>query len=65
MQNEIYRQMEANENRKYDRIGHNATAAAGDDSIPAQIERLDELRRKGTLTDAEFQAKKSELLRRM
>ena len=65
VQNEIYRQMEANENRKYDRIGHNATAAAPDGSIPAQIERLDELRRKGTLTDAEFQAKKSELLRRM
>ncbi len=65
VQNEIYRQMEANENRKYDRIGHNATVAAGDDSIPAQIERLDDLRRKGTLTDAEFQAKKAELLRRM
>ena len=69
VQNEIYRQMEANENSRIDRIGHNATAAAaphgGDDSIPAQIERLDDLRRKGTLTDAEFQAKKAELLRRM
>ena len=69
VQNEIYRQMEAHENSRIDRIGHNATAAAaphgGDDSIPAQIERLDDLRRKGTLTDAEFQAKKAELLRRM
>jgi uncharacterized membrane protein YdbT with pleckstrin-like domain len=65
VQNEIYKQMEANDNRKYDRIGHNASTAAGDGSIPAQIERLDELRRKGTLTDAEFQAKKAELLRRM
>jgi uncharacterized membrane protein YdbT with pleckstrin-like domain len=65
VQNEIYKQMEANENRKYDRIGHNAGAAGGDDSIPAQIDRLDQLRRKGALTDAEFQSKKAELLRRM
>jgi uncharacterized membrane protein YdbT with pleckstrin-like domain len=64
VQNEIYRQMEANENRKYDRIGHGVTGP-GDDSIPTQIERLDDLRRKGTLTEAEFQAKKAELLRRM
>jgi uncharacterized membrane protein YdbT with pleckstrin-like domain len=65
VQNEIYRQMEANENRKYDRIGHNATTATGGDSIPAQIEQLDDLRRRGVLTDAEFQAKKADLLKRM
>jgi uncharacterized membrane protein YdbT with pleckstrin-like domain len=65
VQNEIYKQMEANENRKYDRIGHNAGAAGADDSIPAQIDRLDQLRRKGAITDAEFQSKKAELLRRM
>ena len=28
VQNEIYRQMEANENRKYDRVGHNLAATA-------------------------------------
>jgi hypothetical protein len=63
VQNEIYLQMEANENRKFDRIG--ARGGGGGDSIPAQIEQLDDLRRRGVLTDAEFQAKKADLLRRM
>ena len=63
VQNEIYRQMEANENRKFDRIG--AGGGAGGSSIPAQIEQLDDLRRRGVLTEAEFQAKKADLLRRM
>ena len=69
VQNEIYRQIEANENRKYDRVGLSAAAgsAAADDhdSIPAQIRELDELRRQGLLTDAEFAAKKQQLLDRM
>ena len=60
VQNEIYKQMEANENRKFDRVGR--PAAAGGDSIPEQIAQLDELRRRGVLTEAEFQAKKAELL---
>jgi hypothetical protein len=64
VQNEIYVQMEANENRKFDRIGSNARTAGGD-SIPAQIAALDDLRARGVLTDAEFQAKKADLLRRM
>jgi uncharacterized membrane protein YdbT with pleckstrin-like domain len=64
VQNEIYRQMEDNENRKYDRIGR-TSGAPGADSIPAQIDQLDELRRRGVLTEAEFQEKKAELLRRM
>jgi uncharacterized membrane protein YgcG len=34
-------------------------------SIPAQIEELDGLRRKGLITDAEFQAKKAQLLDRL
>jgi membrane protein YdbS with pleckstrin-like domain len=33
--------------------------------IPAQIEHLDVLRRRGVITDAEFQAKKTELLDRL
>ena len=66
VQNEIYRQMEANENRKFDRIGRrDGGGGGGGDSIPAQIEQLDDLRRRGVLTDAEFQAKKADLLRRM
>ena len=66
MQNEIYRQIEANENRKFDR---GASAAAGthggEGSIPEQIRELDELRKQGLLTDAEFAAKKQQLLDRM
>ena len=63
VQNEIYLQMEANENRKFDRIG--AVAPGPGRIIPAQIEQLDDLRRRGVLTEAEFQAKKADLLRRM
>lgn len=62
VQNEIYRQMEANENRKFDRVGTNLNATA---SIPDQIEKLDDLRRRGVLTDEEFEAKKADLLRRL
>ena len=68
VQNEIYRQMENNENRKFDRVGRNlptAAAAAPSSSIPQQIEQLAELHRQGVLTDAEFHNKKKELLDRM
>lgn len=63
VQNEIYRQMEANEHRKFDRIGMRAHDTGT--SIPAQIAELDELRSRGVLTQAEFDAKKADLLRRM
>ncbi|MGV3759493.1 MAG: PH domain-containing protein [Actinomycetota bacterium] len=63
VQNEIYRQMEANENRKFDRIGGGPRPAEA--SIPEQIQQLDALRQQGVLTEAEFQAKKADLLRRM
>ncbi len=63
VQNEIYRQMEDNENRKFDRIG--ARAAGADHSIPAQIRELDELRRQGVLSEDEFARKKQQLLDRM
>jgi len=63
VQNEIYRQMEGNENRKFDRVGKNLSGPGL--SIPEQIEKLDELRRNGVLTDEEFDSKKAELLRRL
>ncbi len=70
VQNEIYRQMEDNENRKFDRVGTGidnriAAAVSGGPSIPEQIAQLDELRQRGILTQAEFEAKKQELLRRL
>jgi uncharacterized membrane protein YdbT with pleckstrin-like domain len=72
VQNEIYRQIEANENRKYDRVGVSAAAgttaaqtADDTESIPAQIRQLDELRKQGVLTEEEFSRKKQQLLDRM
>jgi uncharacterized membrane protein YdbT with pleckstrin-like domain len=59
VQNEIYLQMEGNENRKFDRVGRAQL------SIPEQIEKLAELHRDGVLTDREFQEKKQDLLNRL
>ncbi len=70
VQQEIYRAMEAGEHRDYQRMGE-ATASAmsaasrPEPSIPEQIEKLDALRRAGTITDEEFEAKKRDLLDRM
>lgn len=74
VQNEIYRQMESNENRKFDRVGQSlqgaqaaapAAPAAPQHSIPEQIEHLSRLRDQGILSEAEFQQKKADLLGRM
>ena len=66
VQNEIYRQVEGLENRKLDRLGQAASGgASAPDSIPEQIEKLDQLRRQGVVTDEEFERKKRELLDRM
>jgi len=50
-----------------EKLGYEGTGthAQRTDSIPAQIAELDELRKKGIVTDAEFQAKKKELLSKM
>jgi membrane protein YdbS with pleckstrin-like domain len=71
-QNEIYQQMEANEIKGANRIssGINTAHATGSppppaQTVPEQIEHLARLRDQGALTEAEFQAKKSELLGRM
>jgi uncharacterized membrane protein YdbT with pleckstrin-like domain len=63
VQNEIYRQMESNENRKFDRIRGDAPSSG--QSIPEQIQQLDNLRQQGLLTQAEFDAKKADLLKRI
>ena len=79
VQNEIYLQMEGNENRKYDRISdsvHSATQAAAAQAGPApaapaqasiadQINQLAQLRDAGHISPEEFEAKKAELLGRM
>lgn len=58
VQNEIYRQMEANENRKFDRIGTGGTKP----SVADELAKLDELRRSGILSEEEFAAQKARLL---
>ncbi len=60
IQNEIYRQIESGRNRQADRM-----AGKRDLSIPEQIEKLDELRQRGVITSAEFEAKKTQLLDRL
>jgi len=42
-----------------------STQAQRSDDIPAQIAKLDELRKQGIVTEAEFQKKKAELLAKM
>lgn len=70
VKNEIYRQIEANENRKFDRMRNGPAAdpthvQGAPSSIPEQIDQLAELHQRGVLSDAEFQRKKAELLDRM
>lgn len=69
VQNEIYRQVEGLEDRRMQRLGQAAGGGGAPSeptlSIPEQIEKLDQLRRQGVLTDEEFAQKKQQLLDRM
>jgi membrane protein YdbS with pleckstrin-like domain len=58
VQNEIYRLMEEEQERHSGGGGREL-------SIPEQLEKLDELRRRGVINEDEFQAKKTKLLDRM
>jgi uncharacterized membrane protein YdbT with pleckstrin-like domain len=60
IQNEIYRQLEGGKVRQADRMSGRREL-----SIPEQIEKLDELCRRGVITRAEFEAKKTDLLNRL
>jgi len=62
VQNEIYRQIEANENRKFDRISRNAGAGGSGASLADELAKLDELRRTGVLSEEEFATQKARLL---
>ena len=62
VQNEIYRQIESNENRKFDRIGQGQ--GGGHVSVADELAKLDELRRNGVLSEDEFAAEKARLLGR-
>lgn len=78
VQHEIYAQMEANENRGLDKLGDRLTSqaqaqaqvpapapAAPSQTVAEQIADLHQLKESGALTEAEFEAKKAELLGRM
>jgi uncharacterized membrane protein YdbT with pleckstrin-like domain len=65
VQNEIHRQMEANENRKFDRVRADPAVQAAPASIPEQIAQLDQLRQSGAITQADYDQKKQQLLDRM
>jgi uncharacterized membrane protein YdbT with pleckstrin-like domain len=73
VQQEIYRQMEANARRQASWSGHAAAAAAAaptavpvhDPDIAEQITKLAALRDQGHITPEEYEAKKAELLERM
>ncbi len=64
VQQEIYKQMEGNATRAMSAGARPASAPAAA-SIPEQIAALADLRDKGVLSPAEFEAKKAQLLERM
>jgi uncharacterized membrane protein YdbT with pleckstrin-like domain len=57
VQNSIYAEVERHQTRR--------AGGSRELSIPEQIEKLDELRQRGVVTQAEFDAKKSQLLDRL
>ena len=60
MQNEIYRAIE-----RLRSATPRPPARHRELSVPEQIEKLDELRQRGVITEAEFDTKKAQLLDRM
>ena len=63
IQNLIHSQMELNEDRMFKKNGTAASqGGAGGGDLTTQLERLEALRDRGTLTDAEFEAQKQRLL---
>jgi uncharacterized membrane protein YdbT with pleckstrin-like domain len=63
VQAEIYKQAEANENRKYDRVGANLDGKIGAGTSTAeQLEKLEGLRDRGSITHEQFEAEKAKLL---
>lgn len=62
---EIYRQMEANAARALSAGARPGPTAPATPSVPEQIAALADLRDRGVISDAEFQAKKAQLLDRL
>jgi len=67
VQNLIHSQMELNEDRMYGRVSRDGTpasplAASAPLDLPSQLEKLEAMRDRGTLTPEEFEAQKRRLL---
>lgn len=65
VQNEIYRQVEAQRSRATGGGAASPMSGQGGGSVAQRIEELDELRRKGLISAEEFETKRRELLDRM
>ncbi len=63
VQNQIHLEMEANADRRYS--GGSTSAGAEDPDVFEQIDKLDDLRKRGLITPEEFEIKKDELLGRL
>jgi uncharacterized membrane protein YdbT with pleckstrin-like domain len=64
VQAEIYKQSEANENRKFDRVSEGLDDFArggGGISVAEQLEKLEGLRDRGSITHEQYEAQKAEL----
>jgi len=63
VQNTIYREIEANENRRADRMaGTRGPAVSSGLSVPEQLEKLHQLLQQGAINPAEYEAQKARLL---
>ena len=68
VQQELYRQMEANAKKRASWSNPGAAAAApaaAAPTVPEQLQQLADLRDRGVITAAEFETKKAQLLERM
>ena len=64
VQGEIYRQMEADEQKDHEAIGRAASSGGGGGglSVAEHLEKLHQLHQGGALSDAEYEAQKAKLL---
>jgi len=64
VQAEIYKQSEANENRKFDRVTDNLESIGGGPglSVAEQLEKLEGLHARGSITQEQYEAQKAKLL---
>ncbi len=62
VQNVIYREIEAYENRRVDRMAGGRRPTSGGLSVPEQLEKLHHLLQQGAINPAEYEAQKARLL---